>query len=166
LIEVLFMALAALIALTLQTTSFGFMIRAAYKPELIMILVIWASLRITFLPGVGFAFAAGIVVDTLSGSPPGLFAVIYSAALVACGYFNATFDIDSQPGRAMTIFVATLASGFLVMLTRWLEGPVEFGWLAVKFILLKSLVTGATALVVIPVLDRLWAGFSRLAGVR
>lgn len=164
--ELLFMVVAGVIALTLQTTSFGFMIRAAYKPELMMILVVWASLRTSFVPGMGFAFAGGIVVDTLSGSPSGLFAVIYSIVFVACGYSNATFDIDSQPGRAVTIFVSTLACGFLVMLIRWLEGPAELGWLGVELILLKSLVTGAAALAMIPLLDRLWAGFSRLAGVR
>jgi len=164
--DVLFLSAVGLFALALQTTSFGFLVRGAYKPELMMILVVWASLRISFLKGAGFAFLSGIFVDMLSGSPIGLCALIYTILFVVCGYFNATFDIDYPMGRALTIFLATLAAGWAVMLMRWLDAPLGFGWQAVSWVLLKSLATAVAALVVLPVLDRLWTGISGVVGVR
>jgi len=164
--DVLFLSLAGLVALALQSTSFGFLVRGACKPEVMMILVVWASLRTSFLKGAVFAFLSGLCVDLLSGSPIGLCALIYTILFVVCGYLHATFDIDYPAGRAFTILLASLAVGWAVMLMRWVDAPPGFGWQAVSWVMLKSLTTAVAALVVFPVMDRIWTGLSGVIGVR
>jgi rod shape-determining protein MreD len=161
---VLFLVAIGMAALVLQTTSWGFLVPAAYKPDLILILVLWVSLRMTFAIGAGFAFAVGLAIDVLSGSPTGLFALIYCLLFVTCGYLHSTFRIDVLSGKAVTVFGATLAAGGIVFLVRWLSGPFELGWSVSQWVLLKSLVAAMASLVVFPVVDRMWAGFSRLVG--
>jgi len=149
-------------ALVLQTTSWGFLVPAAYKPDLALILVLWVSLRMTFAIGAGFAFAIGLATDMLSGSPTGLFALIYCVLFATCGFLHSTFRIDALSGKAVTVFGSTLAAGGIVFLVRWLSGPFELGWSVSQWVLLKSVVAAMASLVVFPVVDRVWAGFSRL----
>jgi rod shape-determining protein MreD len=160
----LFLVVIGVAALVLQTTSWGFLIPAAYKPDLTLILVIWVSLRMTFGIGAGFAFAVGLAIDMLSGSPTGLFALIYCLIFVTCGFLHSTFRIDVLSGKALTVFGSTLAAGGIVFFVRWLSGSFELGWSVSQWVLLKSVVAALASLAVFPVVDRVWAGFSRLVG--
>ena len=162
--NVLFLVVIGVTALVLQTTSWGFLIPAAYKPDLALILVIWVSLRMTFGIGAGFAFAVGLAIDMLSGSPTGLFALIYCLLFVTCGFLHSTFRIDVLSGKALTVFGSTLAAGGIVFFVRWLSGSFELGWSVSQWVLLKSVVAALASLAVFPVVDRVWAGFSRLVG--
>jgi rod shape-determining protein MreD len=163
--DVLFMLLVGLAALVIQTTSMAFVIPLAYKPDLILILVAWASLRMSFSVAAFFAFSAGILVDLLSGSPMGLFAIIYCLIILTYGYCHATLQLEGLAAQAVIIFMLTLASGGVVLLMRSLGGPAEFGWKAAQCYLLKSLFTGFSAVVVFPIVDPLRAGYGRLVGV-
>ena len=100
----------------------------------------------------------------LSGSPTGLFALIYCLLFVTCGFLHSTLRIDVLSGKAVTVFGASLAAGGIVFLARWLSGPLELGWSVSQWVLLKSIVAAMASLVVFPVVDRMWAGFSRLVG--
>jgi rod shape-determining protein MreD len=162
--DVLFISLIGMAALVLQTTSWVFLIPAAYKPDLILILVLWASLRMTFLIGVGFAFAGGVAVDMLSGSPTGLFAIIYCLLFVTCGFLHATVSMDVASGRALAVFGSTLAAGCVVLCLRWQSGPVELSWGLPKWILLKSTIAALASLAIFPAVDSVWARYSRLVG--
>lgn len=155
-----------MVALFIQVTSLDFLFTTQYKPDLILILVVWAGLRMTPAAGILFAFVSGILVDFLSGSPAGLFALIYCLVFVCCGYVNANFDMQTLLGYLLTLFVATIFAGGTVLLLRRSLGPVEFGLGAVRWYFLKSIVTGIAAVFVIPFVDRLWDGYGRLVGVR
>ncbi|MBI4963932.1 MAG: rod shape-determining protein MreD [Desulfomonile tiedjei] len=164
--EIVFLFAVGIVALTLQTTSLGFLVPSAYKPDLILALVVWAGLRVTFVPGVGFAFLVGLVMDTLSGSPAGLFALVYCLAFVASGYVDSVVPIDDPVGWAVTVFLASAVAGFLVLMTRWLAGPVEFSAHTFVWILVRSLVTAGAAVAAFLCLDKIWAGYSRIIGER
>jgi rod shape-determining protein MreD len=131
-----------------------------------LVAVCWTALRATYSVGVSFAFVAGLAADLMSGSPFGLFGLIY--CLVFCGYayMHAVFPLDDYVGWATTIFGAAVISAVVVLLARWLHGPMGFGWHAAAWVLLKSLSTAVASLVMFPCMDGLWAGLSRLAGVK
>jgi len=154
-----------LVLLILQTTAVGFLIAARYKPDLVLVLVSWAGLRLALLPGIGFSFGIGALTDLMSGSPMGFFSLIYSVVFLACSYLNATFDIDRHIGRAVTVFGATLFSAVVVLFMRWLSEPLELGPYTAWGILVKSLITSLAAVVMIPALDRLRTGSTKLIGV-
>lgn len=161
-----FLLVVGLFALVMQTAPSSSKIWFDFKPDFILILVVWAGLRLPAVSGLSFAFVAGLTVGLLSGALPGLFALIYCLLVVACGNLNARVDIDNFLGRAWTIFGATLASAAAVLLARWTEGPVDFGKHALGWILMKSCVTALVSLAVFPLVEWLWAGYSRLVGER
>ncbi|MDQ7783220.1 MAG: rod shape-determining protein MreD [Desulfomonilaceae bacterium] len=161
-----FIVLGCLVVVIVQVASIGFVVPAAYKPDIMLILVVWAGIRLEAVPGIVLAFFGGIVVDIFSGSPTGLFALVYCLTFVASGSANSTFDIDTPVGRALVVFVAALLTGVFVVLTRWFAGPLGAGTYAVPAALAKSLITGLTSLAVFPLLDRSWAGYEKLVGER
>lgn len=159
-----FLAMTILMVSVLQVTSLGFLVPMAYKPDLMLVTVIWASLRVRLEAGMGFAFCSGLVMDFLSGSPAGLFALIYSVSFVVCGFLNATFVIDRPAGRMLAAWMATMVAGVAVIVIGWISGPIEVGIPTVVQIVAKSTTTGLACLVVFPVLDKMRTGYSRLIG--
>jgi rod shape-determining protein MreD len=164
--EIIFLSVVGTAGLALQTALIGFIIPGDYKPDLILSLVVWAGLRATYVAGVGFAFVIGLCVDTLSGSPTGFFALIYCLAFVASGYVDSVVPIDDPIGWAVTVFLASVVSGCLVLMMRWFAGPLGFSGYTVMWIAGKSLVTGGFAVALLPCLDKAWAGYSRIVGER
>lgn len=164
--EAIFLVIAGGITLVLQTTSLAFLVPAALKPDLMLIVVGWAGLRATYSVGVTFAFVAGLAVDLMSGAPFGLFALIYCLIFFGCAYAHAVFPLDDYIGWATTIFVGALISALAVLLARWLGGPMGFGLPVAAWVLVKSLSTAIAALVIFPCMDGVWAGYSKIVGVR
>jgi rod shape-determining protein MreD len=164
--EILFSAVAAALVLVIQTTSFGFLLPSAYKPDLFLVLVFWASLRLPFLVGVALAFVGGMCVDLLSGSPLGLFAVIYCSTFVTCGYLNTVFQIDTPGRQAATTFGAAVACAAVVLLGRALTGPMAIGWNSLQWVLLKTFCTTVSSLALFPLMDRARTAYTSLTGIR
>jgi len=164
--EFVFFGFCSLVGLLLQSTTMGLFMPADYKPDLFLILVFWAGIRTTFINAAGFAFAAGLIMDLFSGAPIGLFATIYCIIFISCGYLHAVFQMDGLAARAITVLGATVVSGCIVLLARRLAGTIDLDWNFVQWVLLKALTTGLLSLVAIPLLDRLWNGYSQFVGVR
>lgn len=165
--EVIFMLLIGLISLVLQTTSLGFLLPPDYKPDLFLILVVWASLRLSFVVGILFSFIAGMLIDVMSGSPIGLFSLLYCSIFVFSGYSNETVHLDVPSGRGITVLTAGFFIAIMVLLSRWVEasyldltGPVLW------WIFLKIVITALAAVPLFSVLDAFWAGFERIVGIR
>lgn len=165
-IDVLFVVCAGIVALGMQTTSLAFVISPAYKPDLMLVLVVWAGLRLPFVGGVVCAFVVGVVVDLLSGSPPGLFGLVYSLVFVVCRHLGGIVRLDGFAGRAILVLCAALWAGIAVLLARLFRGPVGFGWHVVAWITTKSIITAVAAVVLFPCIDWAWLAFSRLLGDR
>lgn len=152
--------------LGLQVTSYGFLIPFEYKPDVMLILVIWASQRLSFGRGICLSFVAGAAVDSLSASPTGLFALVYCLTFVSSGYLHDILRVDNIAARFVLVFGASLVAGAAVLVTRWLGGPVGFGWNAAGWFVSKSLITGLTAIVVFPLIEWSWNRYSGLIGAR
>ncbi|MCA1961743.1 MAG: rod shape-determining protein MreD [Desulfomonile sp.] len=165
-IDLIFISLAGMVTLGLQTTSMAFLVSSAYKPDLMLVLIVWAGLRLPFAMGAAFAFVAGVGVDTLSGSPLGLFGLIYALVCVACGYLGGVVRIEGRTGRTILVLVAALWTGVAILLARLLRGPIGFGWHVTGWIIAKALITTGAALVVFPCIDWARLGFSKLMGER
>lgn len=164
--DAIFLIAVCLIVTLLQVTSLGFLVPMAYKPDLMLVCVIWASLRARLEVGMAFAFCSGILIDFLSGSPTGLFALIYSVSFVVCGFLNTTFAVDRPVGRMVAASIATVIAGAAVLFLRWISGPVDVGSYVVAWIAAKSAATGLACLVAFPVMDSMRAGYSRLIGAQ
>lgn len=164
--EAFFLAVAGLLIATGQVTSFAFAAPAIYKPDLMVVMVVWVSVRMSFTAGIIFSFAAGMLMDLLSGSPTGLYAVLYTMIFVLCGYLNATFHVDGPLGRSALSAAAVIFVGVVALLTRRSAGPFEVGPNIVGSIVLKAACTGAAGALLFPLVDRSWGGYLRLLGAR
>ncbi len=104
--------------------------------------------------------------DLFSGSPAGLFSIMYCLLLLIFGYTDSRFQVDSNSAKSIIVFAASLAVGCMVLIMRRAAGPVEFGWNVGQWIILKSGITAMTSLIIFPLLDSFWSGYSRLVGTR
>lgn len=164
--EGFFAFLLGFVLVIAQTTSFFFVVPSAYKPDLLLVGVVWAGLRLPFMTGLATSFVLGVVTDLLSGSPPGLFVLIYCLTFASCGYLEATLTIGGGMSRAPIIFIAALLAGTLVVVLRWFKGPVGFGWNSAVWIFTKSLITAGAGVIAWMLMDRAYAGYTRLVGGR
>jgi rod shape-determining protein MreD len=152
----LFLVLAGTIALGFQTTSVAFAVPSGLKPDLMMVVVVWAAGRISLGIGAPFAFLAGMMMDLFSGSPSGLFAVFYCLIFVCAVYAHANLSIQEYAGPVILVFCASLAAGATVVLAARVSGPVGFGWTAAGWIVLKSLITAVAALPAFGLIEWAW----------
>ncbi|MGO9117616.1 MAG: rod shape-determining protein MreD [Desulfomonilaceae bacterium] len=164
--ELIFLTIFSLPTLLLQTTIIPLLVNSQYKPDLFLILVFWAAIRITFVSAAVFAFTAGLLTDLFSGAPPGLFAILYLLIFLSCAYLHSVFQLDSHAVNAMTVFCASFVAGHMIIAVTWLKVPVEFGWNLFQWPFLKSLSTALFAVMVVPALDWFWNSYSKLVPAR
>ncbi len=161
----LFGLLMVVIALFLQTTTQLFVSNPSYKPDIVLVIVIWASTRLDFKEGLLFSFSAGLLTDSLSGSPAGLFACLYCVTFLVCGYLDSTTDLDSHAIRFLVAFIVCIVESLSIIVIRFMAAQFKVD-LSISFaILTKGFFTGIAATAVIPIVDRLWVGRTRLSGL-
>jgi rod shape-determining protein MreD len=156
-----FVIVVGISLLALQTTSLGFLMASQYKPDLLIALVVWATLRLETSPGLCAAFIIGLLVDVLSGSPLGLFAVLYSFVFIVCRQLNATFHIDGHVGRGAMVAGSVVVIGFFVLLSRYITGLTGFSWNSIIWILGKSAISGIIGILVIAIVENLHESLMR-----
>jgi len=164
--DLIFITAFSFPTLLVQTTIVGHFINVGYKPDFFLILVFWAAIRISFIAASVFAFIAGLLMDLFSGAPLGLFAIIYQMVFLASAYLHSVFQMENHVARAMSVFCAMAGSGCMVFLVRMLTGPNEFGWGIVQWLLLKAIISALFSVALIPALDWLWNGYSKLVPAR
>jgi len=164
--DLIFITILSFPMLLVQTSIVGHVINVGYKPDFFLILVFWAAIRITFIAAAVFAFVAGLLMDLFSGAPHGLFATIYLLFLLASAYLHSVFQMENHAARAVSIFCAMIGSGCVVLLVRILAGPTEFGWNTAQWLLLKAVITAIFSVALVPMLDWLWNGYSKLVATR
>ncbi len=160
--DLIFLTIFSFPTLMLQTTILPLVLNSQYKPDLFLILVLWAAIRITFVSAAAFAFIAGLLMDVFSGAPPGLLAMVYSLIFLSCAYLHSVFQMDSHAVNVVTIFCATFVTGIMILAVSWLKTPIEFGWNLFQWPLLKSLTTALFGLLLFPTLDWFWSSYSKL----
>jgi len=161
----LFGSLMVVLALFFQATTQFFLSNPAHKPEIVLVIVVWASTRLGFNEGLLFSFSAGFLTDSLSGAPTGLFAFLYCVAFLVCGYLDATTDLETYGARFLVAFLVCILEGLSIIGSRYLAGPFSLGAGVGLSILGKGFFTGIVAVVLMPLLDRLWVERPRLSGL-
>lgn len=164
--DLIFITAFSLPMLLVQTTIIGQFINVSYKPDFFLILVFWAAMRVSFIAGSVFSFIAGLLMDLFSGAPLGLFAIIYQMVFLSSAYLHSVFQMENHAARAMGVFGAMVGSGCIVLLVRMLTGPNEFGWNMVQSLLLKAIISALFSVALIPGLDWLWTGYSKVVPER
>ncbi|MEW6350005.1 MAG: hypothetical protein AB1646_13140 [Thermodesulfobacteriota bacterium] len=162
--EVLFVAVVGVVVLGIQVSRFGLQMPAAYKPDLMLVTVVWSSLRVRYATGAGYAFVAGLLVSLFSGAPTALFSLVYCLVFGLSGYVNSTFQVDRPLGWALLLFIGAWLGGGVIAAVRLMEVPSTMDWSIITWMMLKATTTVLGGELLMLVLDRLWKSYSRIMG--
>jgi len=153
------------LAVFVQTTAGTFVFADVSKPDMVFVIVMWAALRLAFNEGVLFAFFAGLFVDNMSGAPIGLFAFLYCVSFLVASYVNAAADLDSSVAKFLLSFLLCFSQGAVILFVRAFSEPVGYALYLARSLLVKAILTGAAAVLLIPLLDRFWMRRPKLSGL-
>ncbi|HEY6838530.1 MAG TPA: rod shape-determining protein MreD, partial [Geobacteraceae bacterium] len=115
-IKIVKFSIAIALALLLQVTVFPVYLEDSFRPNLLMVAVVYLGLRVTMRGGWCLAFFIGLLQDCFSGLYLGLngftFLAIYLFLKTVADYLYA----DSRFLMLLVVFVATVVSGLLQLL--------------------------------------------------
>lgn len=134
------------------------------KPDFALLLVVWIGLKGEYISGLLSAFVIGLVEDLLSGGPLGLFSLLYVLAVILSSYFRDNFNMESMWAYLAITLLISAACFATALLSRWLVGQIEFEPVFLKIIATKTILTCLSLLLVKPILDKAWEGYSRIFG--
>lgn len=104
------------LAVALQVGVFGYIRPLGVMPNLVLIVVILASLLTTATRAVLLAIVGGLLLDIVSGTDPGLrTAFLTLAALAAVAVRQAGVDLDSGSGLASIVALATVTWNLVLL---------------------------------------------------
>ena len=142
---------AAGLALVLLQVLLAAVLPAAASPDLVLVFALALGLRSSGGRGLLLAFALGLLVDVLSGSPPGLFALLRGTACAATRAFDRALYLRAPAPWVAYVVGYTIADGLLMGLAVWIFLPESaLGWWTIVSRLPGGLV--ANAIIAAPLL--------------
>lgn len=127
--KALWVILGTALALALQTTAARFLSGGLFVVDLVLVVVIYASLAGGPVTGLLAGTVAGFVQDTLSGGSGvvGIGGLAKTIVGFATGIIGTQFIIAQVPSRFVAFFVATLVHGLIFIGVSVLLGLREWG---------------------------------------
>lgn len=145
----------ASILLCLQTTILNHFPLVLAKPDLTIIMVAYLGVFQSPVRGLFLAFTLGCLMDTLSGSIPGLYGLLRIGSFILTRLAHRNFYLTSVFSHIVLTILLNLVDGVLLLLIFYILGSVENLWpFLLKFLPLQCLVTGAISPVIFPVLKK------------
>lgn len=142
-------------SIVLQTTLFGRLTIARIAPDVVMLTLVLASIRLRTDRAILLAFAAGLVFDALSATALGLRAFTYTAVVYVARRTHERADF-SPFATAVWSGVMTFIGVVLLLTVGTLFGQFDFGaGEAIRRMLLVPLFNLVLAFVATPVIARL-----------
>ncbi|NIQ95783.1 MAG: rod shape-determining protein MreD [Desulfuromonadales bacterium] len=148
--------LLGLLFMLLQTTIIPWVVPALFKPDLLLILVIYIGLGEPLLRGAALTYLLGMLHDVFAGSYLGLYGLVFLVLFLAARGAMRWFDTENSPLLLAMVFFGTLLKGGLVIFVLGLFADAGQVWPLV----LKNLPTQAFASLVAAML--ILSGLSRL----
>jgi rod shape-determining protein MreD len=159
LLKLLALALGLLLAQALAPDTLPEWVR----PDFVLVFALAMGLRSAPLQGLALAFGLGFVVDVLSGSPPGLFALLRGTACALTRLFDRALYLRAPLPWAAYVCGYALFDGLLMALVFHLFAPE--GALSLTTLLTRApgqaLATALLAAPLLSVFDRLDAQSER-----
>lgn len=162
--DFIFCVVVGWLSFVVESSILGNIFPMEFKPDLTLLIVVWIGLKRAYVPGVIAVFLLGVGEDLLSGAPLGLFPVIYLAVFMFSVYVSVNFDVDQLGAGLSVALLACSVSFSLIFLARWLIGQISFEPQIIKIVILKTILSSLSLIILKPVLDGGWKGYSRLMG--
>ncbi len=146
---------ALVAAVVIQTSVFGRFRLGSVAPDLVMVVVVLASLRLPGTIALVTGFAGGLIMDALSSDALGLRAAVYSAVVFLA--LRTRERADAGPvAAAVWIGLLSMFGILLLVVLGTLFGQVELaGAQMVRRIILVPLFNLILAFLMIPLIERM-----------
>jgi len=138
--------------------------RPLYKPDLVIITVVWAGIRFPFLTGAITAFIGGIVIDSLSGSPTGFHAILFCAIYILCSIYSTVLQLESLFAFFILVFCADLVVNVVMAFYLAIAGISEISAVLISAILVRVFLTSLLCMAIFPILNSLYISYSGFVG--
>ncbi len=135
-------ALLLLLAFILQTTWVEFLAISSLKPDLVLLVLIFAALRQGSTPATLLGFAVGLLQDAYMPADFGLNALLKSTVGFAVGYGRSRVVGDSVQVQVALIFAAVLAHDLVYYVGTSAIGLADAPFFWVRYGLGRALYTG------------------------
>lgn len=126
----IYFALATLF-LVLQVTVFPSLLSGHYKPELLLILVVYLSLHESFAIGSGLAYGLGLMQDVFAGGDLGLYGLAFLATFLAGRSLAARVNTESTLLLLLMVAAGSLLQGLVLVFALGILADYGTAWLVV-----------------------------------
>jgi rod shape-determining protein MreD len=168
--RVLIYFLLAALFLVLQVTLFPSLFSGYFKPELLLILVVYLSLHESFAIGSGLAYALGLLQDVFAGSALGLYGLAFLATFMAGRSLAARVNTESTLLLLLMVAAGSLLQGLVLVFALGILADSGIAWLVVlrqlPQQLLINLLAGAAVLLLTLRLQRRFAPRCNIPGLQ
>lgn len=155
----IYFSLAALF-LILQVTLFPSLLAGHFKPELLLILVVYLSLHEGFAIGSSLAYGLGLLQDVFSGSDLGLYGLAFLATFMAGRSLAARVNTESTALLLLMVAAGSLLQGLVLVFALGILADSGSAWLVVlRQLPLQILLNLAATVVVLSLTLRLQRRF-------
>lgn len=165
----IYLSLATLF-LVLQVTLFPYLLLGHFKPELLLILVVYLSLHESFAIGSGFAYGLGLLQDVFAGSDLGLYGLAFLATFMAGRSLAARVNTESTLLLLLMVAAGSVLQGVVLVFALGILADSGIAWLVVLRQLPQQLLinlVAATAVLVLTLrLQRRFAPRVNLPGLQ
>lgn len=133
----------ALLAITLQTTLFTQYPIVFFQPDTLLILLLWVSMRRSFVEGGILALLLGHLAEIHSAAPRGLFLVHSMTFFLLIHFFNHQFQVLHKKSLPILGALSSVFSHLLILFILFLLNKAENQWLYTLRLLAPSAITHA-----------------------
>ena len=108
--------IAIVSALVLQSSVLPIYIASPFKPDLLLVFVVFLALRVSFMAGASLSWVLGLVKDVFSGLNLGLNALSFLLIFMVIKHISDRLNTGSAPLFVIAVSIATLSCVSINML--------------------------------------------------
>jgi rod shape-determining protein MreD len=117
------------------------------QPDIVIVAVVYISVRRGQIFGSIFGFSAGLILDILGGSFLGLLALCYSISGFIAGFFSRDEGKYLYKINFLYVLLFTTAINYFIYFMVYFQGaPISFGDILFKFVISTTVYTGVISL--------------------
>ncbi len=153
----------ALVLLSLESVVVKYLGLSVVRIDVTVVIVAFLALRASTLEGAFSSFAVGYMLDLMSGHPTGLFTFLAVLVFLLGRIGSSLVDVRSPPSFAVFAVGMDAVHALLTVFFSWMTSKGAGVGFSVWSLLIQILLTGASALLLFPLLRKVDPGSERPA---
>lgn len=149
--------LLGVLLMTVQTTFWTSLSIQSFRPDLLLILIVYLAFSYSPVSGGVLAFFIGYLMDVFSGNTIGLYTLSRPLLFYGVKHFRNRFYLEGFPFQFLFVFLATVLEGLFILILMASLNPSPLSYLRLSLLiplLPQSASTGLAATMLFFVFDK------------